>query len=210
MSVILKLATSLNRRDELPNIELARKIVKAKDGKAVKELVEHLRDKSVGIQNDCIKTLYEAGELAPEMISEYADEFISLLQSRNNRMQWGAMMAIFTITPVAHKKVFESLPEIIAAADKGSVITKDNAVKILVALSVHKKYSPDTIPLLLEQLLKSPVNQFPMYAELTLPVINPAIKQRFIHILNKRLSAMEEGPKKKRVIKVIRKADEAE
>ena len=42
MTVIPKLASSLNRRDEVPNIELAKEIVKKGDKKAVKELVENL------------------------------------------------------------------------------------------------------------------------------------------------------------------------
>ena len=37
MSIIEKLATSLNRRDEIPNQELAREILKTNDKKAIKE-----------------------------------------------------------------------------------------------------------------------------------------------------------------------------
>jgi len=89
MGVIEKLATSLNRRDEVPNQELAKKIVADNDKKAVAELVRNLTNKDSGIQSDCIKVLYEIGESRPEMISSYAKEFISLLDNKNNRLAWG-------------------------------------------------------------------------------------------------------------------------
>ncbi|MCB0545469.1 MAG: hypothetical protein KDC70_18225, partial [Saprospiraceae bacterium] len=59
MSILDKLSTSLNRRDEVPNQELAKKILKTKDKKAIKELAENLENKNKGIQSDCIKVLYE-------------------------------------------------------------------------------------------------------------------------------------------------------
>jgi hypothetical protein len=52
MSILTKLASSLNRRDEVPNQELAKQIAKTNDTKGVKELFENLNNKSKGIQND--------------------------------------------------------------------------------------------------------------------------------------------------------------
>ena len=88
MSVISKLASSLDRRDEVPNQELAKQIATKKDKKAVQELVENLNNKSKDIQNDCIKVLYEIGEINPALVADYAKEFISLLDHKNNRLQW--------------------------------------------------------------------------------------------------------------------------
>lgn len=62
MSIIDQLASSLGRRDEVPNQELAEKIAAAKDKKAVKDLVDNLANKNKDIQSDCIKVLYEIGE----------------------------------------------------------------------------------------------------------------------------------------------------
>lgn len=70
MSVIDKLATSLGRRDENPNIELAKQIAAANNKKAVAELVEYLNDKSKDIRHDCIKTIYEIGYLKPQLICD--------------------------------------------------------------------------------------------------------------------------------------------
>ena len=140
MSIIPKLASSLNRRDEVPNQELAKQIAAKKDKKAVQELIDNLHNKSKDIQNDCIKVLYEIGDINPSLISDYAKEFIALLDNKNNRLQWGAMTAINTITLENPKVVYASLLKIIAAADKGSVITKDYAVNILIKLCSLKQY----------------------------------------------------------------------
>lgn len=93
-NVIARLASSQGISSTEPNKQLAREIVAAKDKDAVKTLAEHLGDKNKRIQSDCIKTLYEVGEQAPELIAPYAAAFIKLLDDRNNRMVWGAMTAL--------------------------------------------------------------------------------------------------------------------
>ncbi len=205
MSVINKLASSLNHRDEVPNQELAKQIVNKKDKKAVKELVENLDNKSKDIQNDCIKVLYEIGEREPSLIAEYAKDFITLLDNKNNRLQWGAMTAINTITLENPEIIYSALSKIIAAADKGSVITKDYGISILIKLCSIKQYSEDAFSLLNEQLLNSPTNQLPMYAEKAILIINEKNKTLFIKTLTSRLDDIEKETKRKRVEKVIKK-----
>jgi HEAT repeat protein len=205
MSVIPKLANSLDRRDEVPNQELAKQIAKKKDKKAVQELVDNLSNKSKDIQNDCIKVLYEIGEINPSLISDYAKEFIALLDHKNNRLQWGAMTAINTITLENPKVIYASLVKIITAADRGSVITKDYGVNILIKLCSLKQYADNAFSLLIEQLLSSPTNQLPMYAEKAMPIITDKNKLLFINTLTSRLDDIEKDTKRKRVEKVIKK-----
>lgn len=204
MSIIEKLASSLNRRDEVPNQELAKEIVLSKNKKAVKELVENLSNKKA-IQNDCIKVLYEIGAQEPKLIADYTNEFVQQLHSKNNRLQWGAMTALGTITNERPKEIYTILPTILEAADKGSVITKDHAVTILIKLCSTKKYTDSAFTLLIEQLLKSPINQLPMYAERAIPVVNETNKILFVKTLISRLDDIEKETKRKRVEKVIKK-----
>jgi hypothetical protein len=205
MSVIDRLATSLGRRDEVPNQELAKEIAAKKDKGAVQELVRSLSAKNKDIQNDCIKVLYEIGAIVPSLIVPYTQEFISLLQHKNNRLQWGAMTALSCIAPKDPEAIYAALPLIMAAANKGSVITKDNAVNILISLCTTKQYAGDAFSLLIEQLLASPTNQLPMYAEKALPVINDENKEAFIETLRSRLDDVEQESKRKRIEKVMRK-----
>jgi hypothetical protein len=205
MSIIDKLAFLLGRRDEVPNQELAKQIVKKKDKNGIKELIDNLGNKSKDIQHDCIKVLYEIGEQEPGLIAAYAKVFVTLLDSKNNRLQWGAMTALHTITLESPAVIYPALPKILAAADKGSVITKDYAVNILIKLCSLKPYTDKAFPLLIEQLLNSPTNQLPMYAEKALPIINDKNKALFIKTLTSRLDDIEKDTKRKRVEKVIKK-----
>ena len=205
MSVINKLASSLNRRDEVPNQELAKQIATKGDKKAVNELIDNLNNKSKDIQNDCIKVLYEIGEIKPSLIAGYAKEFIALLDHKNNRLQWGAMTAINTITLENSKLVNGALTKIISSAEKGSVITRDYAVNILIKLCSLKQYSKNAFSLLNEQILASPVNQLPMYAERAMAIINDNNKNIFIKTLSSRLEDIDKESKRKRIQRVIKK-----
>jgi hypothetical protein len=210
MSIVPKLAHSLGRRDEVPNQELARTIAAKNDKHAVQELVENLYNKTRGIQHDCIKVLYEIGLLNPFLISGYLPTFLLLLQSNNNRMQWGGMTAINSITFAEPAAVYKALPLVIAAADKGSVITRDHTVFILIKLCSLKKYGNDAFELLVDQLRNCPANQLPMYAERAMPIITEKNKAIFRTALRSRLKDMEAGNKKNRVEKVIKKMALAE
>jgi hypothetical protein len=205
MSIIDKLASSLGRRDEIPNQELARSLAQKKDLKGIKEIINHLHDKNKSIQSDCIKVIDELSEIDPDLVSPYIKDLVTLLDHKNNRLQWGAMAALDNITTKNAKLIYSHLAKIISAADKGSVITKDRCVSILIKLCIVKHYSNDAYDLLFEQLQKSPTNQLPMYAENTAGIIDNLHKKQFTKILTARLPDIEKESKRKRVEKVIRK-----
>ena len=205
MSILDQLASALGRKDEVPNQELAKAIATAKNTKAIKELVEGLAHKSKAIQSDCIKVLYEIGEQQPVLIAPYFEDFLALLGHKNNRLQWGTMTDLNSIAKVKPYEVYKNLSLILDAADRGSVITRDQAVNILIHLTTTPKYAKDTFPLLLDQLLYCPTNQLPMYAERALPIIDELTKKEFLDVLQARLSEIEKDSKRKRVEKVIKK-----
>ncbi len=205
MTIIDKLATSLNRRNELPNQQLAKQIADNNDRHAVKELVDNLNHKSNGIQSDCIKVIYEIGSLKPQLVAGFASQLIAALDSKNNRLQWGAMTALNSITNEKPKEIYSALSKIISVADKGSVITNDHCVAILIKLCTIKEYAKNAFLLLNERLMISPVNQLPMYAENALPVINEKNKIVFINTLTSRLGEIEKESKRKRIEKVLKK-----
>jgi len=202
MTIIDRLSSSLKRRDEIPNQELAKEIVENNDHEAIKELIKNLNNKRE-VQNDCIKVLYEIGYQKPHLITGYYKNFVLLLKSKNNRLQWGAMTALDTITRKCPEQIYSELNEILQAADKGSVITKDHAINILIHLCTINKYREQTFTLLLDQLGKSPVNQLPMYAERVLTIIDKKNGSSFISVLTDRLDDIEKETKRKRVKKVI-------
>jgi hypothetical protein len=206
-SIIGQLAFSLKRRDEQPNIDLAKHIAKTNNTIAVKELIAQLGLKNKDIAHDCIKVLYEIAAIQPKLISNYLPEFVAHLNHKNNRIQWGAMSAIDYIALEIPDKVYNFLPQILEAANKGSVITKDHAVGILVKLCSLEKYQKNVFALLMEQLQKSEVNQLPMYAEQTMTIADKNNKDQFAKILQLRLADVEKESKRKRIEKVLKKLE---
>ena len=92
-----------------------------------------------------------------------------------------------------------------AAAEKGSVITKDHYVKILCSLAGKKEYNKDILALLNEQLLVSLPNQLPSYAEQALPYVTDKWKAVFVKTLQSRIDDLEQESKRKRLEKAIKK-----
>lgn len=205
MTIIDQLATSLNRKDEGPNQELAKHIVDLDDRGAVKELVDNLYNRDKNIQSDCMKVLYEIGELKPSLVADYMEEFLALLDHKNNRLVWGAMTALDAITLENPETIYGKLAKIVDIADKGSVITRDHGVHILIKLCSVKAYADHAFALLIQQLESCPTNQLPMYAEKAISIVNDQNKALFIETLSSRLDDIEKDTKRKRVEKGIKK-----
>ena len=205
MGVIDKLATSLNRRDETANQELAQSIADHADRLAVKELVDNLTNRNKNIQSDCIKVLYEIGERKPALISKYAKDFLALLESKNNRLVWGAMTALDTITLEDPETIRSGLPAIVRSTNSGSIIARDHAVSILTKMITIRKYEKTAFKLLIEQLKTCPTNQLPMYAENAMRIVNDDNRKTFVNTLSSRTRSIETLSKRRRVEHVIKK-----
>lgn len=207
MTVLNRLATALNRRDEAPNLELAQAITQTNNIGAVKELVSNLSNKDKNIQADCIKVLYEIGKREPDLIAGYFPAFGKLLESKNNRLVWGAMTALDSIALAEPKGVHSLLTRILAVAEAGSVITRDHAVGILIKLGTLKQFADECVPLLIEQLAVCPNNQFPMYAEMSLQIVTDKNKKALQKVMTTRLERLEKESQKKRIAKVLRRLE---
>ena len=109
MTIINKLSSQQGLKGNEANVTLAAELVKSKNKKAIKELVDNLAHQDKKIQSDCIKVLYETGYINPELIADYHREFLELLVSKNNRLVWGAMVALASMTDFRHNEMSEDL-----------------------------------------------------------------------------------------------------
>lgn len=200
-----RLASMLGRRDEEPNILLAQEIVQNNDKNAIEELLQLIQGKHKDLQNDSIKVLYEIGEISPQLISAYWKDFLDALSSKNNRLQWGAMTALKTISLLVSDHIVNSIITLEKAVEQGSVITRDNYVAILNNLLSLSPYQDLAFNAIIKQLSQCPTNQLAMYAELVSPKITSAYSKKFIDTLSGRLDEIEKDSKRKRVEKVIKK-----
>lgn len=206
MSVLNKIAFYQDRRDEVPNQEVAHTLAQTRNAADIREVAENLWNREANIQSDCLKVLYELGYLAPELIAEYVEDFLKLLDHRNNRMVWGGMIALSTIASLQADKIFPHLELIKKTMACGSVITNDAGMKTLSKVAAQKdEYRLQIIPYLLERLANSRAVDAPRYAEMMLPAIGTAEKAGFIKILEKWMTSAS-GSRLARLRKVLRQA----
>jgi hypothetical protein len=207
MSILNRLASSLGRRDEIPNRELARDLAARMDTKAIQEIAENLWNKDKNVQADCIKVLYEIGSIEPKLIADHAQDFVKLLRSKNNRLVWGGMTALAEVAKANSDEVFKYLDEIKKAKETGSVITVDNAISTLAyTAAARDKYNQAIFPYLLKHLSGCRPKEVPQHAEKTLPAVNSSNKVDFIKVLEKRMEDLS-GSGLARVKKVIKQAN---
>ncbi|MCB9438201.1 MAG: hypothetical protein H6673_14585 [Anaerolineales bacterium] len=204
MSVLNRIASALNRNDEVPNQELAKELVESGDSVGIAELVAALDNPSKAIRNDCIKVLYEIGYLQPELITPHAEAFIQHLHSRDNRMVWGAMTALGMIAPLQAIIIGQHLDEVQRVTEKGSVITQDWGIRVLAAVSAHApEHEGRIFPFLLNFLQECRPKDVPGHAESCMVAVNSANRAQMVAVLEARLPALT-PPQTKRVQKVIR------
>ena len=206
MSILDRIASAHGRGDEALNQQLARELVEQDDQDGIRELVANLWHGDQGVRSDCLKTLYEVGYLRPELIAEYAGEFLRLLHDRNNRMVWGGMIALATIAPVRPDELYQDRKQIQDAMAEGSVITVDNGVKVLAAIAAaNASYRDDLFPYLLNHLATCRPKDVPQHAEPTLQAVDEAHAESFVAVLEQRLGSMS-ASQAARVKRVIRES----
>ncbi|MBP1757339.1 MAG: hypothetical protein H6Q62_195 [Firmicutes bacterium] len=166
MSVLERIACQQNRKDDVPNQELARDLATRQDLAGIREIANNLFNRDQNIQSDCIKVLYEIGYLDPGLIENHFGDFLKLLHSGNNRLNWGAMLALSTIASLKADEIFSSIDLIFQTMQSGSVITIDNSVKVLAAVAAHRSdYNKSIFPYLLEHLKTCRPKEVAQHAE---------------------------------------------
>jgi hypothetical protein len=206
MSILNQIAYFQDRRDEVPNQELARRLVESQDQAGVQEIAANLWHENPNVQSDCIKVLYEVGYLDPLLIVLYAGDFLKLLRSRHNRLVWGGMIALSTIAGLAADVIDPQRAAIQRAMAQGSVITVDAGVLTLAKLaSTSTQRRQEIFPYLLEHLRSCRPKDVPQHAEKTALAVDASNRDEFIRTLEARLPHMSasQAARIRRVIKQV-------
>lgn len=209
MSVLQRIAYFQGRRDERPNQELARRLARSGDGEAIREIAENLHHPNRNIQSDCLKVLYEIGYLNPSLIAGYVGEFLDQLSSKHNRMVWGGMIALATVSPLKAGAIGKRIGEVIRAVEGGTLITVVWGVKVLaVVAGKERRFRAKSLPVLKRVLSSCLPRDVPMHAESILKAIDVADRKPFLAILAARqaeLSVAQAG----RLRRTLRKLEPA-
>lgn len=205
MAYIEKIAYHLGRKDEVPNQELARELAEKKDIEGIQEIAGYLGDKNKSIASDCLKVLYEIGYISPKLMSLYKDDYVALLNSKNNRMVWGAMIALSSVAKVEPDYVYRIKDLILEKIETGSVITNVWGVYTIINLADNGYY--EELKEIMFALLRSvrPID-FAKRAESMMEVFKEKDLLEFKSILDDRLQDLTSGGQK-RVNKLLNKLD---
>jgi hypothetical protein len=204
MSIIPNLASSQGRRDEEPNKELGKRLVGTNDLAGIQEAAANLKNEDRNIQIDCLAVLEQVGRLAPELIENYLDDFLKFIVGKDNRLIWAAMINIALIADKKPTEIIDHLDEIIAVIDKGSVITKDNGIKILArAVAAKPAYTDRVFPYLIDQLNTCRPKSVPQYSESILVAVSEENKNQYLKIIKKRSNELT-AAQAKRINKIIK------
>lgn len=188
MSVLNRLAYFQQRRDEVPNQDLARDLVARQDRSGVAEIAQNLWHKNPNVQSDCVKVLYEIGYLDPTLIADYAADFLQLLKSKHNRLVWGGMIALSTIAALKADEIYPHIAEILAALESGSVITCDNGIKVIADIAAQSAaYNRKLFPYLLQHLATCRPKDMPQHAEKISVAVKAKNRAAFAQTLTARL-----------------------
>jgi hypothetical protein len=191
MSVLNRIAYFQNRRDEAPNQELAGELAETKNAQGIQEIAENLYHKNQNVQSDCLKVLYEIGYLAPELIADYVGDFLKLLRSKNNRMVWGAMIALGTIAEQKPREIWKNVDDVLAAIDHGTLITLVWGLKVLGRVaSTNKRYRDKLFPSLIQHLRTCIPRDVPTHAESILCAVDDRHRDEFLSVLEARRGEM--------------------
>jgi hypothetical protein len=206
MSVLDQIAFYKDRRDEVPNQQLALKLSQTEDLAGIREIASNLWNSNPQVQSDCLKVLYEIGYRNPQLVAPYVDDFIKLLDSSNNRLVWGAMIALSTIAEIQAERIYTHRQLIQEVTARGSVITRDNGIKVLSRIAHGSpERTLDIFPFLLHHLQTCRSKDVPQHSEAILVAVGPSNQSGFIETLNNRLPELH-GAQLNRVQKVIKSA----
>jgi hypothetical protein len=204
MSVLSKLASAQDRKDEEPNKDLGRELVENHDIEGIRVIAENLWNKDKRVQTDCLSVLEQVGLLEPELIENYVADFIELIFSKDNRLVWAAMINLALMADRKPQEIFEQYDDIVKVIEKGSVITKDNGIKTLAKVaSTSTEYKEVIVPYLMEQLRRCRSKSVPQYAESIRVTVNLDNQEQYLSILNERLDALS-AAQQRRVKKLLK------
>ncbi len=204
MSIIPELASSQGRRDEEPNKILGTRLVETKDFQGIQEAAHHLTNPNRKIRIDCLGVLEQVGRLAPELLEEYVDDFLKLLSEKDNRLVWQAMINLAMIADRKPDRILGHRVEIIELVNKGTVITRDNGIKILASVgSTSPESNASVFPFLIDQLNTCRPKSVPQYSESIVVAVNDHNKAQFLNVLNERMNELS-ASQTKRVTKLIK------
>ncbi|MFN8063099.1 MAG: hypothetical protein U0Q12_28360 [Vicinamibacterales bacterium] len=204
-----RLAHALGRRDERPNVTLADDIASSMDSAATRELVALLGAAEPRERHDAIKVLYEIAERRPRLLLRHVDALLDASRSRDNRLVWGALTALAVVAAAAPARVGPHVAAVLDAAGRSSIIARDQAVRVLVAVASTHRYRTPAVRGVLDLTRRATPNQIPLYCERALPLAqaDQSLRARLRAVIRARVAGLPKLSQQARVLRVSARLD---
>jgi len=188
MSIINKLSSRIGKREEGPNIEVAKLCVQ--NPSYLDEIRDNLHSKDKKLQGDCAEVFTEVAKIKPDLAAKYIDDLLSMLDTKNNRALWESLASISLIAHLKANRIYPYREKFIHLAKTGSVIVVDGAVSTLGKVAAQSdEYNKEIFPKLLKILKGVIPRDIPRIAEYIIPavMVNSIFKGQMRIVLEKRL-----------------------
>jgi len=208
MSVLGKIAYYQGQRDEVPNQVLAVELAQTKNTVGIREIVNNLENKNNNIRSDCLKVLYEIGYIDPSLIAGNVNEFLKLLNSKDNRMVWGAMIGLGLIASQCSKDIWNSIDDVIRVTESGTVITKVWGMRTLAEVAAKDSfYKQKIFPILIKQIQSCIPRDVPTHSASILCAVDHENEAAFMAVINSRVAELNSA-QLARLKKVLKKLEQ--
>ncbi len=192
--LLSRLAVSMSRMDEMPNMELAADIVVADDFDAVGMLIGVLERHDDVHAMDAARVLYEVGTRAPELLDRHAERLLAMCESSQKEM---LPYTMFALAPVA-SHYLDTLWDLrdlfwVALADltQPANMAQAGAVRLLSALcAAGPDYARTLAGGLVDLLGKCMPKDVAFFAESVLPALGTAHSHRAKPVLDRRMKEL--------------------
>ena len=192
--LLARLAISVGRRDEMPNLELAADIVFADDTDAVSALIGVIERHDDHHAPDAARVVCEVGNRAPDLLLAHADRLVEMIDVSQKDMLPFTMLAL---SPVASRHAEALWPsrdlfwQCLADLQTPADVAQAGAVKLLAALcAAGPDYARTLAGGLVDLLGKCMPKDVAFFAESVLPALGAAHSHRAKPVLDRRLKEL--------------------
>lgn len=192
--LLARLAVSVGRSDDMPNLELAADIVFAEDTDAVATLIAVIERHDDMHAPDAARVVAEVGSRAPDLLGDHADRLVEMIDSSQQEMLPYVMLAL---SPVASNYAEHLWPArdlfwaSLADLSQPANLAQGGAVKLLAALcATGPDYARTLAGGLVDLLGKCMPKDVAFFAESVLPALGSAHSHRAKPVLDRRLKEL--------------------
>lgn len=192
--VLSRLAVSVGRSDEMPNLELAADIVFADDTDAVSVLVAVIERHDDVHAPDAARVIAEVGTRAPDLLLAHADRLVDLIDPTRGEMLAYTMLALSPVAPRYAETLWPARDLFWAALSdlsQPAELAQGGAVRLLSAMcAANPDYARTLAGGLVDLLGKCMPKDVAFFAESVLPALGPAHSHRAKPVLDRRLKEL--------------------